>query len=500
MSAAPSSAASVASVGLARWRYRRRSTRLDVILMALCALPAVAPPAAALARGDAPRARMLGPFLAHTVSATPRHFATTLLLVPSFSRQTGLACSACHFQFPQLTPFGRLFKLNGYTMTGLKTIPASGDSSARPSLSLSPIPPISAMLVASVSHVGKTPAGTQNQGAALPQEASLFLAGALTPKLGAFLQYTYSGTEASFGMDNIDIRFASHATLASRDLLYGLTLHNNPTVQDVWNTVPAWGWPFMQSEQTPASLAAPVLADAYSQNVLGLGAYGLWNQALYGEISIYRSALQGRELPLDGNASGVLKAVAPYWRVALQRDVGSGHVMIGSYGIDSRSFGSGVSGLTDRYTDVAGDAQYESRVTGEQVLLVRGSVIRERRHLTSMVDAGGADKLRQHLTALQANAAYQPSGRGSVSLGYFATTGTRDGTLFAPAAVDGSANGRPDTAGLMGEVTLNPWQNTRIGLHYTAFTKFNGASANYDGSGRRARDNNTLYLYTWLVF
>ena len=28
--------------------------------------------------------------------------------VPSFSRQTGLACSACHYQFPQLTPFGRL--------------------------------------------------------------------------------------------------------------------------------------------------------------------------------------------------------------------------------------------------------------------------------------------------------------------------------------------------------------------------------------------------------
>src|SRR5437773_6776469 len=33
--------------------------------------------------------------------------------VPSFSRQTGLACSACHYQFLQLTPFGRLFKLNG---------------------------------------------------------------------------------------------------------------------------------------------------------------------------------------------------------------------------------------------------------------------------------------------------------------------------------------------------------------------------------------------------
>ena len=33
-----------------------------------------------------------------------------------------------------------------------------------------------------------------------------------------------------------------------------------------------------------------------------------------------------------------------------------------------------------------------------------------------------------------------------------------------------------------------------------AFTKFNGSSANYDGGGRRARDNNTLYLYSWIAF
>src|SRR5579862_220305 len=26
--------------------------------------------------------------------------------VPPFSRQTGLACSSCHYQFPHLTPFG----------------------------------------------------------------------------------------------------------------------------------------------------------------------------------------------------------------------------------------------------------------------------------------------------------------------------------------------------------------------------------------------------------
>ena len=42
--------------------------------------------------------------------------------VPSFARQTGLPCSSCHTNPPELTPLGRTFKLNGYTMTGFKVI------------------------------------------------------------------------------------------------------------------------------------------------------------------------------------------------------------------------------------------------------------------------------------------------------------------------------------------------------------------------------------------
>jgi len=38
---------------------------------------------------------------------------------PLFSRQTGMACSSCHFQhFPMLNGFGRAFKSAGYTMMG----------------------------------------------------------------------------------------------------------------------------------------------------------------------------------------------------------------------------------------------------------------------------------------------------------------------------------------------------------------------------------------------
>ena len=37
--------------------------------------------------------------------------------VPSFARQIGMECTACHTVFPELTPLGRSFKLGGYLMT-----------------------------------------------------------------------------------------------------------------------------------------------------------------------------------------------------------------------------------------------------------------------------------------------------------------------------------------------------------------------------------------------
>ncbi len=46
-------------------------------------------------------------------------FAPEASAVPVFARQTGMACSACHFQhFPLLNGFGRAFKSSGFTMMG----------------------------------------------------------------------------------------------------------------------------------------------------------------------------------------------------------------------------------------------------------------------------------------------------------------------------------------------------------------------------------------------
>lgn len=46
-------------------------------------------------------------------------FAPEASAIPAFARQTGMACSACHFmKFPVLNSFGRAFKAGGYTSAG----------------------------------------------------------------------------------------------------------------------------------------------------------------------------------------------------------------------------------------------------------------------------------------------------------------------------------------------------------------------------------------------
>ncbi len=79
----------------------------------------------------------------------------TAVHIPSFSRQTGLACSVCHTSFPQLTEFGRTFKLGGYTMTAEKTVDEKDKSGT--ALRLNFIPQISAMVIASVSQTRSAP-------------------------------------------------------------------------------------------------------------------------------------------------------------------------------------------------------------------------------------------------------------------------------------------------------------------------------------------------------
>ncbi len=420
-------------------------------------------------------------------------------MIPSFSRQTGLACSACHTEFPHLTPFGRRFKMNGYTMTNLQTITA-GDSGQRKSLRLDLVPPLSAMVMTGFTQTKTTVPGTQNGTLQFPQELSLFFGEAITPRLGAFIQLTYDPEAGGIGLDNADIRYANQVSLGSNSLAYGITLNNNPTVQDVWNTIPAWGFPYSASEVAPAPAAATLLDGQLGQQVAGLGLYGYWDNHLYAEVSAYRSAVQGGAPQADESSSNTIHGIAPYWRAYWHQQLGRRELMVGTLGMSTSLYPEGVSGLRDRFTDVGIDAQFEIPVgEGNGGLTAHAIYMHEKQKLDGSVDLGLATNLENTLKTTRVDASYYTPSRVGLTVGYFNTTGTADALRYPAGPIDGSTTGIPDSNGMLFELSALPWLNTRFELQYVMYRKFNGAKNNYDGAGRNASDNNTLYLLSWLV-
>jgi len=86
--------------------------------------------------------------------------------IPSFARQTGLGCPACHTVYPELTPMGRRFKLGGYTLTNTPprveltndNLPAGATGQPpQKQLSLVEFPPFSLFLQGSLTNWNQPP-------------------------------------------------------------------------------------------------------------------------------------------------------------------------------------------------------------------------------------------------------------------------------------------------------------------------------------------------------
>jgi hypothetical protein len=360
-----------------------------------------------------------------------------------------------------------------------------GDSLEQP-LKIDLIPPVSTMLEASFTRTARAKAGAQNSAVELPQALSLFLGEEITPNVGTFLQVTYTAADRAFAMDNADIRYANHARVGSKEIIYGVSLNNNPTVQDVWNGTPAWGFPFAASSVAPAPAAATLVDGPLAQRVAGLGAYALWDNRIYAELSGYRSAPQGGPHPPDATAVQTVRGVAPYWRAALQHGWRRQYLEIGAYGLSAALYPRGVSGPTDRYRDVALDAQYERRVGGGNVT-AHTTWIHERQELDASFAAGDAANPSNTLSTFRIDGSYYTAARLGLTAAYFSTTGDAD-VLRYP----GSVTGSPNSDGVIAELAYLPWLNTRFTLQYVAYGRFDGA--------RNTSENNTLYLLVWLAF
>jgi hypothetical protein len=422
--------------------------------------------------------------------------------VASFARQTGLPCSSCHTTLPELTPLGRLFKLNGYTTTGIQQITSIGKGQ-QSGLNLNTWLPLSALFQVSFTSTNAPQPGTQNGDFEFPQAASLFLAGAMSSHAGGFIQVTYSGANDRFSWDNTDIRYANRTKVGGKELIYGLTLNNNPTVEDLWNDVPAWGFPFLTSDSAPTPAAGAVIDGGLAQDVAGLGAYAMLDGHLYGDFTAYRSEhLGGVQPPTGVGFVNNIHGIAPYWRVAWQQTNGNNYLEVGTYGIHVLTSPNTVVSPTDRYTDEAADLQWERVLPtlNNDLLTVHSTFIHEDSNLVATFGAAGATLPKHHLNTFRVDGIYHFGNKYAATAGTFVTKGTADAVLYPPAAVSGSANGDPKSHGYIFNFSYWPVQNIQLAAQYTGYIDFNGARTNYDGSGRNASGNNSIYLVAWFVF
>jgi len=414
--------------------------------------------------------------------------------VPSFARQTGQNCVACHAggQFPELTTYGRMFKMTGYTI-GERTVP------------------LSVMGLASYASIANAPEGTQKHAQPIFATGSLFLAGKITENIGAFTQITYDNYAVDNGdgtfsghtqADNMDLRFANHIVTDKQDWIYGVSLNNNPSISDPWNSAAAW----MQYVPVPSPSShqfidgtTPYPGFGSGGNIAGLSAYLFWNKTVYAEVGTYKTADQILSFMSEGIADASKTKLSgsnnPYWRLALSHEWGAHNLMVGASGMTAHVYDGGADtsdpGNLGQFSNNGIDAQYQYILDPHTITAQLAYMQQEQTWSDNAINtASGTSGLTDTVNKSRAKVSYVYKAKYGGSLAYFNQTGTTSVLQTTD----------PATNGMTYEAFWIPKQNIRIGAQYTAYGKYNGATDNYDGNGRNASDNNTLFLYAWFAF
>ncbi len=425
------------------------------------------------------------------------------LAVPSFSRQTGMSCAACHVGGfgPLLTDFGAQFKLGGYTFS------KGGPSTL----------PLAAMVVSSFTHTtaplpDPLPDHVSANDNLKLDQASLFIAGRLSEHLGTFTQVTYDGIGRQLALDQADLRYARSASLGGHSVVAGISLNNTPGSTDPYNTLPNWGFPYIASAVAPAPDAGTLLDGALAQRVLGLGGYAQIDGRWYGELGTYRTLSPTAQARLglgrDGDPGPLHGAV--YARLAGRQTWGDHALTAGVVVFDTAIRPDRSADARLQYRDLGLDAGYRWQPSDGRVFTLLANVVRERQGRDALVAAGAASRGAGTLTEHSVTGSYYwrsgAQASWGLSLQRFGLRGDSDALLYA----DGFADGSPNWSGTRLQLDWTPYgqqppgagfdAHWRLGAQLTSYDRFNGARANYDGAGRNAADNNSLFLFAWLVF
>ncbi len=432
-------------------------------------------------------------------------FSISAHALPSFARQTNQECTTCHIGGfgMQLTPYGIKFKIGGYTETNVKD---------------APLIPLSGSALAGFTNTRQDnaapPGGfNANNNVALIQ-ASLFVAGKLYDNIGSFVQGTYDGVDNYFHLDTVDIRYARETSLFDEDMTLGLSLNNNPTHQDPFNTLAAWRFPFAT---TSGSLAAPsggglgtspMLDNQFDGRVFGLSAYTFLDKGLYFEYGSYMpsstSYMRTTGIINDTSNLGLgLTGYAPYWRLAYMKDYKKWMYSAGFFGMKGNVRQINTQGKADQFMDWGFDANYQYLGTRKHIFALAASYTHENISCGQTyipTQLGLAQNSSAFLQEVQVTASYNFLQTYGATVNFFDILGSADNLYYAN---QGYSNNRPNSNGMVYQLDWTPfgkenswgapWVNLRLGAQFTAYFKYNGDTSS-------AYNNNTAFIFAWTAF
>lgn len=451
-------------------------------------------------------------------------FAPTAHATAAFARQTGEPCSACHTQAygPFLNKYGRRFKLNGFV---------AGHAAELPDL----LNGFSTQAIGSFTNTEKgQPGGAgadfSNNNNAVNDWDALYFTGRVWDKVGAYLQLNFNPqVNKNISLAMAEIRFADHTEAFGSNLIYGASFNDGPTMSDVWMTVPEWMYPYNSSQLAP-SPAAQTLMMQLMGFTAGSSLYLNWDDRIHVEVGAYTSMAKNMATGLGvySPTNPLIEGGAPYWRLWFQNSWGPHTLMVGGYGMQANIYPQGVKDFGyNSVTDWNADINY-AYMNGDHNLMLMGRFTRDNWNMAASNDAAGsivsgaeitgpngaripgsqahtlAASPKQNLNNLMLMGMYTFHQTYTATLSYNLIRGSTDPLLYSPAPISGSNKGSPDSDYFQlqfdyvpfgkGESVMDRYMNLRLSLQYTIYTQFNGASNNYDGYGRDASDNNTLYL------
>lgn len=124
---------------------------------------------------------------------------------PSFSRQMGVSCTACHSQnsYPALNAYGRKFKASGFTLMGKQGLIENSEANGSEKGNLLSLP--DTLNASFIVKIRAQDGDESKRKFEFPDEAAVIIGGRVSKHIGTFIEIGYNADEDKFTLANFKL-------------------------------------------------------------------------------------------------------------------------------------------------------------------------------------------------------------------------------------------------------------------------------------------------------